>query len=182
MSSNTGASEPSHLRVFFRALAALAVFAGFQLLAHHFVTQGESARPLLLLALVPQLAIYLGLLWFFGATLLPGREALITRIARYIHGSLSDEHTNYTRGVTWAWCLFFGSMALGSLLLFIFAPLSTWSLFANLLNLPMVAAMFLGEYAYRIVRYPDFSHASIRSMILAFSSVSRSALKSVRGR
>ena len=39
---------------------------------------------------------------------------------------------------------------------------------ANLLNAPLVAAMFLGEYLYRILRYPNFSHASIRSSIRAF--------------
>lgn len=170
------------MRGFLRGLAAVAAFVGFQLVAHYLVARGESARPLLLFALIPQLVIYLGLLWFFGRTLLRGREALITRFARHIHGSLSDEHAKYSRGVTWAWSIFFASMACVSLLLFVFAPLSAWSLFANVLNLPLVVAMFLGEYAFRILRYPDFSHASIRSMIMAFTTVSRSTFKSARGR
>jgi uncharacterized membrane protein len=59
-------------------------------------------------------------------------------------------------------------MALTSLLLFFLAPLAVWSVFANLLTLPLVVAMFLAEYLYRILRYPNFSHASIRSTIRAF--------------
>jgi uncharacterized membrane protein len=59
-------------------------------------------------------------------------------------------------------------MALSSLLLFFLAPLAVWSVFANLLSLPLVVAMFLAEYLYRILRYPNFSHASIRSTFRAF--------------
>lgn len=121
-----------------------------------------------LVYLLPHVGGYLFMLWFFGHTLMPGREALITRLARKIHGTLPPEIERYSHRVTTAWCVFFAGMALTSLLLFFLAPLAVWSIFANLLNLPLVVAMFLAEYLYRILRYPNFSHASIRATIRAF--------------
>lgn len=129
--------------------------------------RAAGANPALVY-LLPHVGAYLFMLWFFGHTLMPGREALITRLARHIHGTLPAEIERYTLHVTTAWCLFFAGMALTSLLLFFLAPLAVWSVFANLLNLPLVVAMFLAEYLYRILRYPNFSHASIRSTIRAF--------------
>jgi uncharacterized membrane protein len=127
-------------------------------------------------------SVYLFLLWYFGRTLRPGNEALITRLATYVHGALPDEIRGYTRRVTWAWCLFFGGITLASVLLFALAPLAIWSLFANVLNLPLVAAMYLGEYAYRLLRYPDFSHASIPTVIRAFQRFAGPAQDSARNR
>ena len=126
-----------------------------------------SANPALVY-LLPHGGAYLFMLWLFGRTMMPGREALITRLARHVHGTLPEDIERYTRQVTTAWCLFFAGMALTSLMLFLLAPLAIWSVFANLLNVPLVVAMFLAEYLYRILRYPNFSHASIRSTIRAF--------------
>jgi len=127
-------------------------------------------------------SVYLFLLWYFGRTLRSGKEALITRLATYVHGALPDEIRSYTRRVTWAWCLFFAGMALASVLLFALAPLAIWSLFANVLNLPLVAVMYLGEYAYRLLCYPDFSHASIPTVIRAFQRFVGPAQDSARNR
>lgn len=129
--------------------------------------RAAGANPALVY-LLPHVGACLFMLWFFGHTLMPGREALITRLARRIHGTLPADVERYTRHVTTAWCLFFAGMALASLLLFFLAPLAVWSVFANLLNLPLVVAMFLTEYLYRILRHPDFSRVSIRSTIRAF--------------
>ena len=74
----------------------------------------------------------------------------------------------YTRQVTWAWCVFFAAMGLTSMLLFLFAPLAVWSMFNSLLNLPLVVAMYLGEYAWRLWRFPDYPHASIATVLRAF--------------
>ena len=117
---------------------------------------------------VPYLTVYTFLLWLFGHTLRPGRQPLITRLAAYVHGELPAEIARYTRRVTWAWCVFFAGMALTSILLFVFEPLPIWSVFNNLLNLPLVMAMYLGEYAWRLWRYPNFSHASIVTVFRAF--------------
>jgi len=129
--------------------------------------RAAGANPALVY-LLPHVGAYLFMLWFFGRTLMPGREALVTRLARHVHGTLPAEIERYTVHVTIAWCLFFAGMALASVLLFLLAPLAVWSVFANLLNVPLVVAMFLAEYLYRILRYPNFSHASIRSTIRAF--------------
>lgn len=141
-------------------LLTLAVIAGW-------IGWGADANPALVY-LLPHVGAYLFMLWLFGRTLMPGREALITRLARRVHGTLPAEIERYTRRVTTAWCLFFAGMALTSLLLFLFATLAVWSVFANLLSVPLVGAMFLAEYLHRVQRYPNFSHASIRSSIRAF--------------
>ena len=136
-------------------------------LAAWVVWGAASANPALVY-LLPHAGAYLFMLWLFWRTMMPGREALITRLARHVHGTLPEDIERYTRQVTTAWCLFFAGMALTSLMLFLLAPLAVWSVFANLLNVPLVVAMFLAEYLYRILRYPNFSHASIRSTIRAF--------------
>jgi len=117
---------------------------------------------------VPYLAVYLGLLWLFGRTLRAGQQALITRLATHVHGEISVPMARYTRRVTLAWCVFFAAMALVSLLLFLFEPLPVWSVFNSLLNLPLVVIMYLGEYAWRTWRYPDFPHASVATVFRAF--------------
>lgn len=120
---------------------------------------------------VPYLIVYAFLLWLFGRTLRPGRQPLITRLATHVHGELPAEIARYTRRVTWAWCVFFAAMATTSMLLFLFEPLPVWSVFNSLLNLPLVVAMYLGEYAWRLWRYPNFSHASIATVFRAFRNL-----------
>ena len=127
----------------------------------------SGANPALLYPL-PYLSVYTVLLWLFGRTLMPGRQPLVTTLATHVHGVLPAEIARYTRQVTWAWCVFFVGMALTSMLLFLFEPLPVWSVFNNLLNLPLVVAMYLGEYAWRLWRFPNFSHASIATVFRAF--------------
>lgn len=117
---------------------------------------------------VPYLTVNLGLLWLFGRTLIGGRQPLITRLATFVHGELPGDIARYTRQVTAAWCIFFAAVAITSILLFAFAPLPVWSVFNNLLNLPLVVAMYLCESAWRRWRYPNFSHASITTVFRAF--------------
>ena len=127
---------------------------------------------------IPHTAINVFLLWFFGRTLLRGREPLITRFARIVHGTLVPQIERYTRRVTIAWCVFFAAQVITSALLFRFASLSTWSLFINFLNLPLLALMFVGEYTFRMINFPDHPHVSILKAIQVFSkdfSVSKSS-------
>lgn len=100
-------------------------------------------------AAIPHTLAYLGLLAIFGASLRPGRDALITALARHIHAPVSDEMAAYTRKLTWLWCVFFAAQLAVSLLLFLFAPLAAWSFFVNVLNLPLLALMVVGEYVFR---------------------------------
>jgi uncharacterized membrane protein len=118
---------------------------------------------------VPHAAAYLVLLWFFGRTLRRGRDPLISRVARRVHGALSPEMEAYTRGVTLAWCLFFAGQVAVSALLLAFAPLAAWSLFVNVLNIPLLALMFASEYLYRITRHPDHPRTTLPGMLRALS-------------
>jgi uncharacterized membrane protein len=107
---------------------------------------------------VPPLAVNLLLLWFFGRTLAPGREPLVTAIARLVRGRLDPEIERYTRHVTWAWCGFFAANAAVSAALAALAPLAAWSLYTNVLATPLFALMFAAEYAYRRRRFPALEH------------------------
>jgi uncharacterized membrane protein len=94
--------------------------------------------------------IYGGLLATFASTLRPGREALISVMARRLHGTMPDELRIYTRRVTYAWSIFFAMQLTLSVTLFFAAPLVVWSFFVNVLDIPLVAAMFAAEYLCRI--------------------------------
>ena len=122
---------------------------------------------------VPHAAANGFLLWWFGRTLRDGAEPLVTRVARRVHGTLQPAIEAYTRQVTIAWCVFFSVQIAVSLALFLFAPLETWSLFVNVLNLPLLVLMFAGEYLMRVVLHPEHPRASIASMLRAFSAGAR---------
>ncbi len=150
-----------------RGRLSLAAFAAFGVIGF-VLWRAVGASPALFYP-VPYLTVYIFLLWLFGRTLKPGQQPLITRLATHVHGSeLPAEIARYTRRVTAAWSVFFAAMALTSTLLFLLEPLPIWSVFNNLLNLPLVVAMYLGEYAWRLWRYPNFSHASIATVFRAF--------------
>lgn len=106
--------------------------------------------------------------WFFGQTLMAPRTPLITQFAQTIHGQLPSEIQRYTRGVTLAWSMFFLAQIALSLFIFYFFSLETWSLFANVLNWPLVILMFMGEYLCRRIMNPDFQHAGIKESISAY--------------
>lgn len=108
------------------------------------------------------------LCWFFAQTLFGGRVPAITMIARTIHPDMPESMVRYTRSVTVAWSAFFALQVLVSLAIFAFFSIETWSLFANVLNWPMVILMFAGEYLCRKRCNPDFRHASIRESVAAY--------------
>jgi len=110
----------------------------------------------------------------FGRTLLNGQKPLCTRFAQAVHTPyapltpLAPPHEKYTRHVTTAWTLFFAVMALMSTLLFFLTPLTVWSVFANFLTLPLVALMFIAEYAVRKQVLPDEQHGHILDAVRAY--------------
>jgi len=148
-----------------RGRVLLAILAAAGILG--FLAWRESGASPALLYPVPYLIVYLGLLWLFGRTLRAGHQPLVTLLASHVHGELAPPMLRYTRQVTWAWCIFFAAMGLTSMLLFLFAPLAVWSMFNSLLNLPLVVAMYLVEYAWRLWRFPDHPHASIATVLRA---------------
>jgi uncharacterized membrane protein len=105
-------------------------------------------------------ACYVFLLWYFGRSLARGREAIVTRFARRVHGTLQPPMERFTRNVTVAWCVFFAGQLIVSGALLALAPLHAWALFINLLNLPLLALMFMGQFVFRAVRHPDFPPSS----------------------
>lgn len=129
---------------------------------------------------LPHLVTNLFLMWFFARTLKDGREPLITSIARRVHGSLKPDIEIYTRRVTYAWSLFFLLQVVVSVGLYIFASLQAWSMFINILNVPLIILMFVCEYSYRILRYRD--HQSSILSGLQFFSRDKSASKSTKAR
>jgi uncharacterized membrane protein len=148
-----------------KALAILS-FVGFQVLAHF--TLRDSLGVVAVSGLT-HAAANLILLWYFGRTLRAGKEALVTRLARRVHGFLPPEMVAFTRRVTLAWCAFFAAQVALSMLLFAFAPLEIWSMFVNLISLPLIALMFAGEYRYRMVRFPNHPRASIARILRAYA-------------
>lgn len=104
----------------------------------------------------------------FARSLGPGREAMCTLFARMVHGALAPGMERYTRQVTLAWSIFFGAMSLASTVLFFAAPVSVWSTFANFLTAPLIALMFVAEYAVRRRALPEVEHAGIVAGVQAF--------------
>jgi uncharacterized membrane protein len=113
--------------------------------------------------------IHLGLAALFGASLRPGAQALISRVAQSVHGVLSPEMALYTRHVTLAWTGYFVVMAVLSLAIYAIAPFEAWATFANWLTPLALTAMFCGEHLLRYRLHPDFERVSMVRAIQAYS-------------
>ena len=142
------------------------VFAG---VVYFVVAGGHGRVGLLAVNGLSNATLNLFLLWLFGRTLLPGQEPLISQISRRINGELKPDVVDYTRNVTVAWCCFFGLQPIVSLLLYAFAPIAAWSFFINVLNLPLLILMFVGEKTYRTLRFPNHPKTSILKAIEVYS-------------
>jgi uncharacterized membrane protein len=118
------------------------------------------------LLFLPPLAVNLGLAWFFGRTLPPGREALITRFARLGQDELDPAVVAYTRRLTWVWVAFFLLMAAVSASLAGFGAHWAWAWFTAVGNYLCVAALFAIEYAYRRRRFPRHGQPSPRDQLM----------------
>lgn len=106
-------------------------------------------------------AMFLALGAAFGASLRRGQEALCTRFARVVEGTLSPRGEAYSRSVTVAWAVFCAAIVMLSTLLFFFSPLPAWSVFANLLTLPLVGTMFIAESLVRVRVCPELGHGGV---------------------
>lgn len=149
-------------------------------------------RPLMLLVCVA-VAVLLGVFWgelqrnfswvyflqhigtnvmlaaVFGATLVRGRQPLVSKLAEAVHrNSLAPEVLRYTRQVTLAWTLFFLAVSLVSSVLFCCASMEAWSVFANFLTFPLILLMFAVEYAVRLRKLPNLEKHSIMAGVRAF--------------
>ena len=111
----------------------------------------------------------LALAIMFGRTLVGNREALCTRFARLIHGTLPLDVERYTRQVTAAWTIFFGVFFALSCALYVSGSLAAWSLLANILSPVLVAGMFVVEYVVRLRVLPKWERAGVLSGVRAFT-------------
>lgn len=109
--------------------------------------------------------VVLGLL--FGRTLLHRRQPLCSTFASLLHPNMTPALMRYTRQVTLAWTLFFAASAALSVALFFLAPIEVWSVFANLLALPLVLAMFVVENEVRKRVLPPQDRAGLRDTVRA---------------
>jgi uncharacterized membrane protein len=110
----------------------------------------------------------------FGRSLIRRREPLVTVFARLIHETMTPELLRYTRQVTLAWTLFFLASVAVSILLFACAPIAVWSVFANILALPLVATMFVVENEVRKRVLPPRDQVGILAAVRAFRASFRS--------
>lgn len=161
---------------------------------HRLVTLGLVAVTCVLaLATWPQLKSHFGLIYWlqnvglylilfatFGRTLLAGQQPLCTRFSEALYGPVSPLHARYTGQVTLAWTLFFAVMMMVSTLLFFLAPIEAWSVFANFLTLPLVALMFIVEYAIRRRVLPDTGHMRFFDAVRAFRDDAAKSTRSTR--
>ena len=136
-------------------LAGFALFAAAPLVAD----------PDALLKL-PPVIINLALAVWFGRTLAPGEEPMISWFARLARGTeLPPDLARYTRWSTVMWTAFFVSTAAAAAALAVLATPRTWSLFANGIDYLLVGALFFGEYVFRRVRYPHHSHRPLADVV-----------------
>lgn len=113
-------------------------------------------------------AVYFYLLtWFYGS-LRPGREPVVTILARRLRRTMPAKVVRYTRYVTIAWCLFFATQLSFSAILLAFAPEAVWTTFVTLLNVPLIALMVLAEFGCRRILFQHEPHTSLLDTMAAF--------------
>jgi uncharacterized membrane protein len=119
-----------------------------------------------LLLFAPPAALNVAFGMFFATTLAHGREPRIATFARLERGGeLPAELAAYTRRLTWIWTIFLFACAAIGIALAAFAPLAVWSAFVNVASYVAIAALFVGEYLYRRVRYRGYRHGSLVALI-----------------
>jgi len=114
-------------------------------------------------------AIHLLLALAFGLTLQPGRDSLVTALARRVHGTLTPAMTAYSRKVTLVWTGYFIAMAALSVVLYAVAPFDVWAAFANLVTPVAILVMFIGEYIVRYRLHPEFERATLAQAVRAYA-------------
>jgi uncharacterized membrane protein len=147
-------------------LVALLAAVGTAMLLRHYWPVLE--KNFSLVYLLQEGGFYSLLAASFGRSLVGDRVALCTQLADQIHGPLTPQEVRYTRRVTAAWALFFVSITAATLCLFLFAPLRTWSLFANFCVVPLIGLMFVAEYAIRRRVLPNVQRRGILAAVRVY--------------
>jgi uncharacterized membrane protein len=140
---------------------------------------GLVAFPFLLRLVAPQIAralpivIDVALAALFASTLRKGAEPMIARFARAERGVLETDLARYTRQLTAVWVIYF--LAAAALMAAIWLERRDGALeaFALFVNYAGMAALFVGEWAYRRRRFSQYVHASPREMLAHVATVMR---------
>ena len=93
----------------------------------------------------------------------------MVHVAERVHADPLDPGVrDYTRRLTAGWVLFFVGMIAVSLVLYALAPWGWWSFFCTVLTPGAAVAAFVGEYAWRRWRHPEFEPVSMQRAIQAW--------------
>ncbi len=126
------------------------------------------------------LIINCSLAFTFLRTLAPGKEALISVVAKISRGGdLPQELIAYTRVLTRIWGIYFLAVSVVSFVLFFFPFDRERTVYFNLLFYSLPVALFLGEYVFRKIRFPYHHHSSPLEVI---KSIQRSGILKRRGK
>ena len=142
-----------------------------------FLARDRLAASTQWLLLVQHVGINAMLCLVFGRTLTQGARPMVSLMAELVHGPLTPRLARYTRAVTWAWVGYFALTAVASVLLFAFAPNTVWSAFVNLLSLPLLGAMFAGEYLVRCLLIPRCERSGFFAAMTAYRQFQRRSAK-----
>jgi len=115
----------------------------------------SSIKQEIYLLYLPPVLIPALLFVVFVRSLGQGNEPLVTGIAEKAQGPLTLVMRVYTRQVTIVWAVVFAFMVLNAILLPVYARPEIWSLFTNFINYILCGILFLGEYYFRLWRFPD---------------------------
>ncbi len=114
----------------------------------------------------PPIVLDLAVAAWFGMSLAPGEEPVISWFARVVRGvELPPDLARYTRNSTIIWTVFLAGMASVAAALALLAPPQVWSLFANGISYLLLGALFVGEYVYRRLRYRHHEHPHFAEVI-----------------
>ena len=98
---------------------------------------------------------------------------MITRFARAERGALEDDLAAYTRTLTWVWVGLFVVVAMIDAVLAFAGTQAAWLAFTGAGGYLLVAALFLGEWMYRRVRFRHYRHASPLALVRHVLAVMR---------
>ncbi len=112
----------------------------------------------LFLLYVPPVALPIIIGSVFIASLLPGKEPLVTAIGEASRGPLSLEMRRYTKGVTIFWAITLALLTLIHLVLPIMGETELWSWMTNLGTYLIIGLLFLLEFLLRKQLFPDHDH------------------------
>ena len=106
---------------------------------------------------IPPVAMNIGLMVLFGASLRHARQPLVEAMMRLEYGAdLPPPLARYGRQLTYIWTGFFAAVAVLSVGLALFAPLAVWSFFVNILIYFLITVLFILQYSYRYWRFRQY--------------------------